>query len=170
MKALKTKPQNKKCPVVLAIYPHGRGLAHAVMDSPTNIVESGIKHYSRFLHKKILSQASAYLEYYRPDIVILRNIPQDERNSRINSLIERINQLALEKQLNVACYTRNEIEEVFTTFDARNKHEIYGVITLCFPEYTDKRPKERELGDPEPYRSGEFDAISLAYTHMFRIS
>ena len=168
----KTKPQNKECPAVLALYPNSKGISYAIMDSPTHIVRSGMCTITPICNTRCLQQADAYLDYFRPDLVILENVhsPISKRSNRIKNLTERIETIAKNKKLAVSHYTRKDIEEVFQEFDASTKHQINEIIGSCFPEYKDKVPKKRSNGSPEPHRTGEFDAISLAYTHMFRIS
>ncbi len=172
MTASKTKPHDKKCPAVLALYPNSKGISFAVMDSPTRIIESGMYHIRPICNKKCLERVESYLDYFQPDLVILEDVYSQAslRSERITILTKRIEAIALSKKLAVSHYTRQDIMDVFREFDASTKHQINEIIGSCFTEYKDKVPKKRSNGSPEPHRSGEFDAISLVFTHMFRIS
>lgn len=168
MSSLKTKTPNPKSPVILALYPYGRGLAHAVMDSSTCIVESGLKTITPLSARRCIELVKAYLYYYTPDLVILRDPKCPKVRRGVLRVVEKVEEYARDNNVNVHLFSRKDIRASFALYDAHNRHSINKVIALCFPEYANKRPKERKLGNPEPYGIAEFDAISLALTYYIK--
>jgi hypothetical protein len=64
-------------------------------------------------------------------------------------------------------YKREHIREAFSQFEATTKHEIATKIGEWLPEYANRVPKVRDICGSESHAMGEFDAISLAYTHFY---
>lgn len=161
------KPQTNA--TVLSLYPNARGISYAVMDSPTQMVESGIRGYSPVCNAKCFRQALVYLEYFQPDVVILENTTTKigKPKPRVEKLLNRIEHEAKEKGLSVFRYNRENICTVFMHFGGMTKHRINQAIVKAFPKLLEKLPKKRKHGNPEEYFQGEFDAISLAITHFY---
>jgi Holliday junction resolvasome RuvABC endonuclease subunit len=164
-----TKKTHEKSHVVLAIYPHGKGIAYACMSTPTTMIESGQRFFHPICNRKCRKRAQNVLRYFCPDIVILEDEVSDIafKRDRVTRLLGEIKHDAEELNLRVVQYKREHIREVFGQFGASTKHEIATKIAKWLPEYTKRVPKVRDICGSESSAMGEFDAISLAYTHFY---
>jgi len=167
---LETKKTQTGRPVVLAFYLNSKGIAYGFVDSPSLGIESGYKTYKPISSRRCLRQAQVYLEYFKPDIVLLEDTEShvSYKRNRIKNLIEDIAIAAENQHLKVTRYTREDIRKEFEPFSAITKYEIAKQIASWHSEYEDRLPKIRKLYTSESYSMAEFDALSLAYTHYYR--
>lgn len=168
MKNVKTKTTNEVS-VVLALYPHSKGLAYAVMDNPSRVIESKVRFFLKCSDDKRLQGIQNLLSYYHPDVVILKDEsdPINHRQKRTRELIMTIEHEARTRNLSIAKYSREQIREAFDQFGAKTKYEICSKIAEWLPEYEPKVPRERQVWGSESPAMSEFDSLSLAYTHYY---
>jgi len=166
MKNVQTKTTDNA--VVLALYPHRKGIAYACMKSPTSMIESK-RYYLPALKSEYLNKSRQLLQYFCPDVVILEDYTcrLSRKHKRVIRLIDDIVLQAKELDLNVSQYKREQIQDVFRQFGASTKNDIAQTIANWLPEYKKILPKPRNFYNPESSMQDEFDAISLAYTHYF---
>ena len=69
---------------VLTLYPNRFGVAYALFNSPTELIEYGIGNIQPVTNKKGVKKIKNYIEYYKPDIIITRNI-NDLKNKKIEN-------------------------------------------------------------------------------------
>lgn len=169
MTAYATKKTHEKSHVVLALYPHGKGIAYACMSTPTEVIESGQRFFHPICNRKCLKQAQNVLRHFQPDIVVLEDNESkiSFKRDRIIKLLVNIKHDAESLNLRVVHYKREHIREVFMQFEATTKHEIAHKIASWLPKYAKRVPKVRDICGSESHMMGEFDAISLAYTHFY---
>jgi hypothetical protein len=67
----------------------------------------------------------------------------------------------------VSSYSRIEIKEVFSNFNAQTKFEIAYVIARWLPQSNNKLPHYRKAWMAESYWQGMFDAMSLVLTKYY---
>lgn len=155
---------------ILALYPNRFGISYALFDNPEDLVEVGNGYIRPTCNKKALERAKKYLDYYRPSIVITRNLSDlrgSSKSKRIDSLIEKICKAARQKDLKVYQYTRSQIMEVFNQFQAKTKYQIMKCILNWYKQLEKYEiPKRKEWMSDKP-NTGIFDAVSLAMTHYF---
>lgn len=165
----KTKTTPEKSNVVLAIYPHGKGIAYACMSTPKKVIESGQYFFHPICNRRCRSRAQYVLDHFQPDIVVLEDSESNIsfKRARIIKLLQHVKQDAEKLNLRVVQYKREQIRDVFSEFGAITKNEIATKIAEWLPEYTDRVPKVRDIGGSESHTMWEFDAISLAYTHFY---
>lgn len=166
MKNVKTKTTENT--VVLALYPHRKGIAYACMESPTSMIESR-RFYLPALRSEYLNKSRQVLQHFCPDVVILEDYEcrLSRKQKRIQRMIDDIERQAKELDLHVSRYGREQIQDVFRQFGAVSKNDIAQTIAKWLPEYKSIVPKPREFQQPESSKQPEFDAISLAYAHYF---
>jgi len=155
---------------ILALYPNRFGISYALFDNPEDLVEVGNGYIRPTCNKKALERAKKYLDYYRPSIVITRNLSDlrgSSKSKRIDSLIEKICKEAGQHDLKVYQYTRSQIMEVFNQFQAKTKYQIMKCILNWYKQLEKYEiPKRKEWMSDKP-NTGIFDAVSLAMTHYF---
>ncbi len=154
---------------VLALYPNAMGVCYAVFDSPKDLADYGIGYVRPVSNKKSILKVEQYLDFYNPDVVLLRGISIEriKHSKRTNNLIDRICKIAKEKRLEVHRYDRSQIKDVFSGFGAISKYQISKKITQWFPELEALELPERKRWMSENHRTGIFDAIAIALVHFY---
>lgn len=155
---------------VLALYPNKIGVAYALFDDPNDLVEYGIGYIQPICNTKTLNRIKFYIERYKPDIIITRDvgdIASKRRSRRIEKLISHICDEAKNQGLEVYSYSRTQIKEVFEQFDASSKYQISKKIIGWYKELEVYAFPERKRWMAENPNAGVFDAVSLALVHWF---
>ncbi|MDC9721806.1 MAG: hypothetical protein PSN34_03405 [Urechidicola sp.] len=154
---------------ILALYPNAMGVCYAVFDSPKDLVDYGIEYIRPVCSKKSLLKVKQYLDFYRPDIVLLRGISKQraKHSKRTKKLIDLICEVAKSKGLEVHKYNRRQIQNVFSQFKAVSKYQVSKKITEWFPELKALELPIRKRWMSENHRTGIFDAIAIALVHFY---
>ena len=88
-------------------------------------------------------------------------------SSRVKQLLKDIAKSAERKEIPVQSYSREQIKDVFSTFNVSTKYAIAQKLIEWFPELEDNVPKIRQPWKSEDYYMGLFDALSLGLTHLY---
>jgi len=155
---------------VLAFYPNPLGFGFAFMENALIVKDSQIVVSRPMCNKKLMGRIREYIDYYKPDIVILEDYrgKQSRKSKRVEKLIDSIVLYAREKNIEISTYARADIRFVFSNFNARSKHEIAKAIENNVPYFDKEAPPQRKVYQSEPYSMGVFDAVSLGITHYFK--
>jgi hypothetical protein len=73
--------------------------------------------------------------------------------------------LANDRSINVAVYTRKDINACFSTVGARTRYEIAEAIARHVPALAPRLPPKRRAWTAEDRRMGLFNAAALVFTH-----
>jgi hypothetical protein len=154
---------------ILALYPNAMGVCYSVFDSPKDLVDYGIGYVRPVNSKKSILKVQQYLEFYKPDIVLVRELtnPNIKNNKRNKKLIDLICKKAKAQGLEVLQYSRSQIKFVFNEFKVVSKYQISKKIMEWFPELEALELPIRKRWMSENHNAGVFDAISLALVHFY---
>ncbi|MEP0264189.1 hypothetical protein [Dokdonia sp.] len=153
---------------ILALYPNRYGIGYAVFDTPNNLVEYGIGYVQPMSNKKTMQRVKQYIAYYKPTIIITRNInDQNKKSKRIEKLIDCICKEARLQNFEVHSYTRTQIKDIFLQFGATSKYQISQKIIGWYKQLESYTFPERKRWMTENHNTGVFDAVSLAMTHYY---
>ena len=162
-----------KTPITLSIFPNTYGFGYMCLDKKRNLIDYGMKSVKPMSNNELFRRFQNLIYYLRPDIILCR----DHRTSGANKskrtvkLIHRMLEHAKTKNLQTYQYTRDDIRDVFTQYDALNKYEIVEVLVDHYEELKYVLPQDDGIQDvwmkKEDYKMGIFDALALAYTHFF---
>lgn len=153
---------------VLALYPNPRGIGYALFNSPKELVDFGIGYIRPTCNTKAMKRVKKYLEYYMPDIVIVRDVKGSaDRFKRTQKLIANICNESRAQELQVHSYSREQIKEVFSQFNCSTKYEVATTIANWFPELKSFTAPKRKPWEAEHHYTGVFDAISIAIVHYY---
>jgi len=161
MKSPKTNPKR-----VLAIDPTSRGFGLVVLESPSTLVDWGVKAIRREKETKTLAKVSELVRHYRPEIIVLEDFRRSRRCARIRSLLEGVCRLATAEGLKSRCFPVARVKKVFGTFRANTKHEIAHAVAQQLPELAPHLPRYRKPWMTEDYQMAIFDAAALALTYF----
>jgi Holliday junction resolvasome RuvABC endonuclease subunit len=159
-----TKPNHKR---VLAIDPTSRGFGFVVLESPTTLVDWGVKAIRPQKEGKVLAKVSELIRHYRPEIIVLEDHRRSRRCARIQNLLDGICRLATAEGLKSRCVPVSRVKKIFCTFRANTKHEIAHAVAQQLPELAPRVPRYRKPWMSEDYRMAIFDAAALALTYFY---
>lgn len=154
--------------VILALYPNARGLGYACIEMPQRLLDYGVITVRPKSTEKLLPRIQKFIDFFQPRIVVIRE--DDGRRYKLNRLkkvVSAIESVAVERNITVHHYSREDIKQVFAQFGNTTKYEIALKIVEWFPELTHKTPKLRKAWMDEDYNMGIFDALSLAIAHAY---
>ncbi len=160
------KPMENK--TILALYPNRRGITYALCHDK-DLVAYGIKCNYPFSLKKAQQKIKEFIDYYKPDIIITRNISDLKKSQckKTQRVIDLVCNEAKAQKLEVHSYTRTQIKQVFTNFKCKSKFEISKKLMEWFSELKAYEFPKRKSFMTEDYNTGVFDAVSLAVVHWY---
>lgn len=163
-------PERKeKINIVFAVYPNAKGFGFVYMGNPRKLLDYGAVRIYPMSNKKVMERIKRSLDYFRPTIVVVQN-PKGKSSRtgpRVRRLIRKIVKYAVEENLSVARYSRDQVREVFEQFGAVTKYEISQLLLTEFGELKRKSPAQRKLWECEDKNMAIFDALSLAVTWFY---
>lgn len=160
---------NTKIKVIYAIYPNAQGFGFVYMENARKLLDYGAIRINPISNRKVLEKIKQSLDYFRPSIVILLD-PEGKSSragSRTKELIKKIVAYAVEVNLPVVQFSRDQIKDVFKQFGGATKYEISQILLREFKELETKAPKERKLWASEDHHMVIFDALSLALAWFY---
>jgi hypothetical protein len=160
------KPRKPNPKRVLAIDPTSRGFGFVVLESPTMLVDWGVKSTRPNEATKTLAKVLEVIRHYRPEIIVLEDHRETRRCARIQSLLDRICRLATSEGLKSRSIKVSRVKKVFRTFRANTKYEIAHAVAQQLPELAPRLPPYRKPWMSEDYRMAIFDAAALALTYF----
>ncbi len=163
----KTKQEPKR--VVLALFPNALGLGYALFESQQELIYQQTMRIRPMSNTKSKQIILKLLDSFKPDVVILENTTckSSRKRERIIKLIEYITEECKTQNIKIHHYSRKQIREVFSVFNAFTKQEIAKHIITMYPKLKPKLPKPWSLGNAESHNQGLFDAVSLGVTHYY---
>jgi hypothetical protein len=151
---------------VLAIDPTTRGFGFVVLESPTTLVDWGVKVIRQQNEGKTLGKISELIGHYLPNLIVLEDYRGSRRCARIERLLDGVHRLATTKGLKTRRILIARVKKVFRTFQANTKYERAHTIAQQLPELAPRLPRYRKPWMSEDYRMAIFDAAALALTYF----
>lgn len=160
-----SKNKNK---TVLALYPNSNGIAFSLFFTPKELIDFGLAYVQPVCNIISMKRIKKYLEYYKPDVIILRDAKvKGFKSKRILKLIEKISKEAKSQNLEIHSYSSGDIKEVFKNYNAFTKYEISKVLIEAFPELRVKEYPKRKRWMKEHHNEGVFSAVALYITYQY---
>lgn len=162
---MKTRNLNLKC--VLSIDPTSRGFGFVVLESPTTVVDWGVKVIRQQDEAKTLAKVLELIRHYRPEILVFEDHRGSRRCPRVRTLLDGVGALATREGVKIRRVPVSQVKKVFRTFRAKTKHEIAHAVAQQLPELAPQVPQYRKAWMSEDYWMAMFDAaaLALAYVH-----
>jgi len=151
--------------LVLAVYPNARGVAFVMFEGPNALVDWGITELRRReRHERCFKVVEVLLGKYRPDILVLRDMPAGRHAGLARQFIE----LAKRKEIPAVRISRKEVRQAFSSLGRAPRHAIVSEIVRRLPMFASFQPGRRKIWNGEDRRMGFFDAAALALTFFWR--
>lgn len=161
------KMSSMKSKVVLVLYPNVTGLGYVIATDPKEIYDYGMRKFKPFSKYRFLKKVRWFLDYAKPQIIILLNYENSHISKRVTETIKEIESLARAKNLNIIKYSKMQIRDTFSVLGASTKFEKSIQIMKWYPELESIIPPKRRPWKPEHYQMGVFDAFALLTTHWY---
>ena len=161
MKSVKPNPKR-----VLAIDPTSRGFGFVVLESPSTLVDWGVKTAPPKEETKTLAKVVKVIRQYRPEIILLEDYRGSRRVARIRRLLDKVCRLVEKEGLKSRRIPVSRVKTVFRTFHANTKYEIAHAVAQQLPELAPRLPRYRKAWMSEEYGTAIFDAAALALTYF----
>ncbi|MBS1624073.1 MAG: hypothetical protein JST83_08650 [Bacteroidetes bacterium] len=152
-------------PVILALYPNSIGIGYACLQIPGKLLDFGVTTSKPISNGKLLRRAEKFMDYYKPKLVLLKEVAATATSRRNDKLIEALATLSGEMGLSIYRYTNQQISDTFEVFGARTKYEMVDKIVQMLPDLKTRMPKVRKWYEKEDYNMVVFKAVALAITH-----
>jgi len=152
---------------VLAIAPKPRGFGFAILESPTTLIDWGVKATRQQKEATTLAKVAELIRHYQPEVFVFEDCRKSRRCPRVRRLLDHICNLAIHKSVRPRSVPASRVRKVFLSFHARTKHEIAQVIAQQLPDLAPRLPRYRKPWMSEDYRMAIFDAAALALTYFY---
>jgi len=155
--------------LILSFYPHARGFAYVVFERSLSPVDWGMSDLpGKQKARQCLRRLSALLDQYRPDVLLIRDVPQEGTTKRAATLLAAMKKLAEGRGIVSAAVSREQIQEAFAHLGSPTRYAIVEAIIKDIPMLAPYAPPIRKIWNGEDRRMGLFDAAALALTFIRR--
>lgn len=137
------------------------------MSSPMKLEYHAMMLIKKYKLKSYRESISELLDYFKPTVVIVEN-GLDRKGKRVKAVIDVIKKETRIKRLDMHCYSRDDIRELFKNLNCSNKFEIVQFIQAEIPELQTRKGGREKPWESEAYYTPVYDAISLAMTHYYK--
>jgi hypothetical protein len=151
--------------LVLAFYPNARGFAHVVFEGPFSPVDWGITDVrGKGKTRRCLDRLGVLLERYRPDVLVLKQMPIAANGTKNANLLNLTAELAQRKAIPTFSLSRKQIQDAFASIGTTSRYAIAETIARRIPMFAPLLPPVRKIWNGEDRRMGLFDAAALVFT------
>lgn len=154
--------------IVLALHPTTWGFGWAAFRGPLSPVDWNAARVLGDRNAQSLKRIRRLIDRFRPSEIIIEQFEGEptRRHPRVRRLYRSIVKLAQENGIEPRIFTREAIETVFATFNAKTRYDIAKVIASKIDSFGHLLPPERKPWLPEHPRMGLFSAAALAITYF----
>ncbi len=167
---MKRKLEQQK--LVLAIDPTSRGFGYALFEGSLSPINWGVKEArikNKFKNARYIKMIEELIEFYGPEVIVIEKHSDDEskRCKRVQQLLSEISSLAKRRKVTLRSFSRQDINNYFSSYGAKTKYKIAITIAQWLPEFAPRIPNFRKAWMSEDYRMAIFNAVSLILTFYY---
>lgn len=154
---------------IISIYPNTRGFAYAVMDSALDLVEMQLISPKKFDNLKILNLIKKVVSVYGPATILLEDCRSKHcrKGAKTKQLIRSVAAWTKKNSLNTQYYSREQIREVFSRWNAQSKYEIAEVLSRNIEKLKPLMFDKPKYPAREPNVEAVFSAVSMGVVSWF---
>ena len=151
----------------LALHLASRGFGYVILESPTALVDWGVKSTRTDKTEKTLAKVGQLIEHYSPEVVVIEDCDGEtsRRCRRIEQLLTDIDRLATDHKVRVCHVPMQQVRSIFP--DARTRHQTALIVAQQLPDLAPHLPRHRKPWMCEDYRMAIFNAASLGLTYFY---
>lgn len=155
--------------LALAIDPTSRGIGYALFEGPQTPLDWGTTEIRSEKNENSLERVKKLINFYHPEVLVLEDCSEEStrRCERIRILLDQVEEYSKSQKIPIAKYSSSRVQEVFSFFNARTKHQIAQKICELLPKLAPNVPPERKPWMSEDRRMSIFDAVALVLTYYY---
>ena len=157
----------KPLSLVLGFKPTSHGFGWAAFESPLAIHDWGLSEMKRERNAGCLRKLRKLLDRLEPHTIVLEAFepPFAKRSRRIVGLCHDVIALAHGRGMDVAVYSRGQVQACFASVGARSRQEIAEAVARSVDLLRDRVPPARRLWQGPHRKMAIFDAAALVLAH-----
>jgi hypothetical protein len=154
--------------LTLAIHPNARGYGWMVFEGELAPYDWGLAVVKGEKNSKCLTRIDATITRLQPQTLILEAFDQGSsgRRTRIVRLCHAIVALASDRGVQIAIYSKAQVQFAFAPLGARTRQEIAEAVARHFDQLRHRLPAKRKAWQAEDRRLSLFCATALLLTHF----
>lgn len=153
---------------VLALYPHTRGLAYVLFESPLSIIDWGTTSQRHANNNEFcVALVKRLVERYSPEVIVLEDgrARNPRRCARIKLLATSLHVLACVQGTEVARLRARDVGRAFEKLGAKTMHERSRAIARMIPALSHRLPPPRKIWQSLDPRFALFEAAALGLAY-----
>lgn len=150
--------------LTLCIYLNTRGFAFIVFEGYLSPFDWGIREIRGARKcKGCLLRITQIVDRYAPNIVVIQDTSDHgtQRAPWMTALNASIAAFAIDRDISVFAYSRDQVRSAFERHECPNKHSLAELIAKYIPAFERYVPPPRKPWMSEDRRMGLFDAAAL---------
>jgi hypothetical protein len=153
--------------LIFALHATSRGFGYVVFEGPFAPYDWGTVTARGDKNAICLHKLEKMLDRFTPETLILEAYGKDSsnRSDRIAKLYKAVENMAVNRGIEVAIYKRSDIQSCFASIGAKTRQEIAEAIARNIPAFGHQVPKARKAWQSEDRRMALFSAAALVLTH-----
>lgn len=153
---------------ILALFFSHSSFGYALMNSPIEVMDKGVIQVVPN-NPLILRQVKRLLKRTKPHRIVIEDHTgnQSNKSERVSQLLNSIKRFAKERGIPLSAYSREQIREVFSNWNAKTKHDMVRVISKNIYAYQNMYFDKPKYPKKDHYRYPLFDSASLGVTHYY---
>jgi Holliday junction resolvasome RuvABC endonuclease subunit len=154
-------------PLTIAIHPNAWGYGWVALEGPFAPYDWGVLYMRKDLNAQCLRRIEEMFRKFLPDTIVLEAYEPhvSARRERTTRLCRGVAALAIDRGVDVAVYTRQQVQSCFASVGARTRHEVAEAVARHLEILRPRLPKPRRAWEGEDRRTALFSAAALALTH-----
>ena len=155
-------------PLTMGFHATSRGFGWVAFEGPFAPFDWGVVSATGDKNAVCLRALEKLLARLEPETLALEASGRrtSVRSARIDRLSKSVVALAVDRGVDVAVYTRTDIQSCFKAFGARTRQEIAEAVARHIDAFRHQLPTTRRPWDAEDRRMALFSATALVFTHF----
>jgi Holliday junction resolvasome RuvABC endonuclease subunit len=153
--------------LVFGFHPVSKGFGWVAFSSPLTIYEWGVCYARGDKNASCLRRLEKLLSRFEPETIVLEALDQGSKRvpERILRLCRGVSHMAMERRIEVAPYSRKDVQACFASIGARSREEIAAAVARSYSVLGNELPKPRRPWDDPSHRLALFSAAAVVVTH-----
>ena len=155
-------------PLVLGVHPIDRGFGWVVLASPLAPIDWAVVEHKKDKNARCLLSIEKIIERYQPTTLVLEAFEHGvtQKADRVQRLCRAIVQLASNRGIETAIYSRAVIRTCFASVGAVTRHEIATAIAQHIAAFRHRLPRARKDYTSEYPNMALFCATAAVLAHF----
>ena len=156
-----------KNPLIFAFHATSRGFGYVVFEGPFAPHDWGTVGARGDKNAICLQKIEKMLDRFMPETLLMEAYGKgsSNRSDRIARLCKAVGSMAANRGIEVAIYTRGDVQTCFAQVGAQSRQDIAEAVVRHIDAFKHRLPKVRKPWQEENRRMALFTAAALVLTH-----